>query len=110
FRLTDDPEIQALNRDFRGKDRPTNVLSFPVNERWDGALYLGDVVISAPRAMAEAKEYGCPAGDYLARLALHGLLHLMGYDHPTEADAREMEARERAILKAVGLPADTLIP
>lgn len=110
LRLTDDAEIRELNRRFRGKDRPTNVLAFPVDERWDGARYLGDIVISVPTARCEAAEYRVSGGDYLARLALHGLLHLTGYDHHTKAETRRMEARERAVLTAVGLDPETLLP
>ncbi len=75
--LTGDEEIRDLNRRFRGKDRPTDVLSFPMDDN----LLLGDIAISMDRASAQAQEAGTPLETELARLLVHGLLHLLGYDH-----------------------------
>lgn len=98
-RLTDDTELQALNRDFRGKDYPTDVLSFP----GDGVTYLGDLAISAGRAEVQATEHGHAPEQEVCILMLHGLLHLLGYDHETDRGRmRKVESRWRAEL---GLPA-----
>jgi probable rRNA maturation factor len=98
-RLTGDDELQSLNRDFRGKDQPTDVLSFP----GDGVTYLGDLAISAERAAAQAAEHGHAPQEEVCILLLHGLLHLLGYDHETDrGKMRRLEARWRA---EFGLPA-----
>ncbi|MBI2938951.1 MAG: rRNA maturation RNase YbeY [Chloroflexi bacterium] len=103
--VTDDDGIRALNREYRGLDAPTDVLSFPL-EGGTGefvtpagqARQLGDVVISYPRAEAQAGEYGHSRERELAYLAVHGVLHLLGYDHETEADRARMREREEAAL------------
>ena len=115
-RLTDDTTIHALNRDHRGVDTPTDVLSFPLQGAPAGGadgtafvmppgavVHLGDVVLSWPRALTQAAEYGHSAERELAYLAVHGLLHLLGYDHELPAEARIMRAREEAILAPLGL-------
>jgi probable rRNA maturation factor len=100
IRFVDADEGQALNRDYRGKDTPTNVLSFVYENQ---ALVQGDLVICAPVAEREADEQGKTREAHYAHLIVHGLLHLLGYDHETgEDDARRMEDKERAILASLG--------
>jgi probable rRNA maturation factor len=113
IRLTTDDEVRELNADWRGKDKPTNVLSFPMVEpealdeladAEDGELLLGDVVLARGVCAAEATEKGVSVEDHAAHLIVHGTLHLLGYDHETgEADAEEMEQVERAALAAIGI-------
>lgn len=99
--LVDDDEIRALNRDYRRRDRPTDVLSFSMREG-EGAIasaLLGDVVISVDTARRQAEAAGRPLDDELLHLAVHGLAHLLGYDHATAAEERVMfgyEAQLRA--------------
>jgi len=115
--LADDGRLQELNRAWRGIDRPTNVLSFPVEDRMPGeapglppgqppevAVELGDVVIASGVTMREAIEAGCPPEFHLSHLVVHGALHLLGYDHEDDDDAEVMEAMERAILARLGVP------
>jgi probable rRNA maturation factor len=94
----DDAFIQELNRDYRGKDRPTDVLSFPQ----DDPRVLGDVIVSVPTARRQARAAKRRLATEVEWLYLHGLLHLLGYDHPTDAAAAEMDARARAALEAAG--------
>jgi probable rRNA maturation factor len=99
--VTDDAEISSLNRDYRGKDGPTDVLSFSQMEGDDlgGGEVLGDVVISLDTAVRQAKEYGCPLSAEMERLLVHGVLHLLGYDHETgEGDAEAMRLMEKKYL------------
>jgi probable rRNA maturation factor len=109
--ITDDEEIRDLNDAHRGVDEPTDVLSFPLEASplgggtSDGfvtppdlARHLGDVVISYPRAEAQAREYGHSIRRELAYLTVHGCLHLLGYDHEDEADREAMRSREEAAL------------
>jgi len=109
--LADDATLQELNRDWRGKDRPTNVLSFPSGEPMtpDGPIFLGDVILARQTLLHEAEEQGKPAASHLAHLVVHGILHLMGWDHETPEEAEEMEAREREILLGFGIPDPYLI-
>ena len=79
--ITGDEEIRELNRTYRGKDRPTDVLSFPMGDRIDGKFILGDVVISLDTAQRQAKELGHSLEEEVERLLVHGILHLLGYDH-----------------------------
>jgi len=108
-RLADDGEVQALNRDWRGQDKPTNVLSFPADDDAGAAaaqaraLLLGDVVVAAQTLFAEARAAGKPAGDHLAHLVVHGTLHLLGHDHERAAEAEAMEGLERTILAGIGI-------
>jgi probable rRNA maturation factor len=100
--IVGDDEIRRLNRDYLGKDRPTNVISFPMQEGEGTGVQpdlLGDVVISADTTARDAAEAGLPFERELTFLLLHGILHLLGYDHErgTEADALRMEAREREL-------------
>lgn len=107
--LIDDAEIQELNRDWRQQDLPTDVLSFALNEadgaefEPDGAKLLGDVVISAERAAAQAAEYGHSLERELAYLAVHGTLHLLGYDHDDPQEQQQMRAKEEEALRQLGL-------
>lgn len=108
FRFTTDPVIHALNRDFRHKDKPTDVLAFAQREGPPGAAadgVLGDVIISVDTARRQAKRRG-PRGlaDELCFLAAHGLCHLLGYDHPTARAERIMNARMAALLAAAAAP------
>lgn len=102
--IVDDAQIQALNRQYRDQDAPTDVLSFAAREGGDfvvpeeAALYLGDVIISFPTAGAQAREGGHPVSDELALLTVHGCLHLLGYDHAEEADSARMWARQAELL------------
>lgn len=97
--LTDDAHIQALNRDYRGKDKPTNVLSFPQDE----PSLLGDVIIAYETIAREAEEQNKSFSDHFTHMLVHGTLHLLGYDHEAEAEAEEMEALEVAILSDIGV-------
>ncbi len=102
--LVSDREIRALNRRWRGKDRATDVLAFPLLE--PGSL--GDVVISLDTARRQAREGGWPLATELRRLLAHGILHCRGYDHERAADARKMAAAERRLLGAKGMVGDSL--
>jgi len=97
--LTGDEEMRALNLQWRGKDSPTNVLSFPGGE--DG--HLGDVVLAFETVEREAKQQGIAIADHAAHLVVHGLLHLLGHDHETEDGAVKMEAMETEILVTLGI-------
>jgi probable rRNA maturation factor len=105
LRIVDEAEITALNRQYRGKDGATNVLSFPyvpmpgvVTEQ------LGDIVICAPVVAAEAVAQGKSLEAHWAHMVIHGVLHLLGYDHHGEKEAQEMEALEIRLLAALGYP------
>jgi probable rRNA maturation factor len=110
-RLTGDAEVRALNAQWRGKDRPTNVLSFPLAEGADLAanddagpdLLLGDVVLARGVCAAEAAERGIPLEAHAAHLLVHGTLHLLGYDHGEDEQAADMERREARALARLGL-------
>jgi probable rRNA maturation factor len=107
--LTDDDEQRALNRTWRGKDTPTNVLAFPAADPAmpvpDGApLLLGDVVLAFETVRREATEQKKPLADHLRHLVVHGVMHLLGHDHENAAEAAIMEAREIAILAELGVP------
>jgi probable rRNA maturation factor len=97
--LADDDRLHALNRDFRGKNRPTNVLSFPAGD--DG--YLGDIALAYGVTAEEAKAAKKTIADHATHLVVHGVLHLLGYDHETERDARIMEPLEVEILAKLGI-------
>jgi probable rRNA maturation factor len=104
--LGDDRLVRGLNRRWRGKDRPTNVLSFATGEsaRAGAPLLLGDVVLSLETIQREAAEQGKPFADHVTHLVTHGVLHLAGFDHERAPDARRMEALERRILAELGVP------
>lgn len=112
--LTDDDTIATLNRDHRGIDAPTDVLSFPQHDDLgaqtvepDGPpLALGDIVVSLPRTIEQAARYGHSRERELGFLLVHGLLHLLGYDHEVPEDAVEMEARQEDVLHSLGLRRD----
>jgi probable rRNA maturation factor len=116
--ITDDEGIRSINKDFRGKDAPTDVLSFPMQvltpgdfapdtsefNRDTGCLMLGDIVLSAQRVAEQAEQYGQSVNREMAYLAIHSVLHLLGYDHMDEGiDKRRMRAREEAILQIMRL-------
>jgi len=98
--LTDDAHIRTLNRDYRGKDKATNVLSFPVPPP---APLLGDIVLAYETVRKEAQEKQICLEDHLTHLIIHGWLHLQGYDHQTEAEARKMESLEILALSRLGI-------
>jgi probable rRNA maturation factor len=110
-RLTDDDEVKALNAQWRGKDKPTNVLSFPQLalqqlERMDEdgpELMLGDLVLARGVCEREAQEKAVPLEEHAAHLIVHGTLHLLGYDHQDEEAAAEMESREVRALARLGI-------
>lgn len=117
--FTDEEGIRALNARTRGKDAVTDVLSYPnfdlgggairgedypYDRDEDGRLFLGSIVICRGRAEEQAKEYGHSLRRELYYLAVHGLCHLLGFDHETEEERREMRAREERILNAMGIP------
>lgn len=100
--LTDDDSVRDLNDRFRGKDYATNVLSFPAPENPEG--HLGDIALAFGVCAREATEQGKPLGHHLQHLVAHGVLHLLGYDHETDAEAEHMEGLERVILAGLGVP------
>jgi probable rRNA maturation factor len=110
-RLTGDDEVRALNAKWRGKDKPTNVLSFPMLESDDlrGAtvagpeLLLGDIILARGVCAAEAADKDVPVEQHATHLIVHGTLHLLGYDHHDEVDAADMEAREIRALERLGI-------
>lgn len=103
--LGNDAMVRPLNRDYRGKDRPTNVLSFPsdiVGE--DGMVDHGDVILALETIRDEAATQQKPFSHHAVHLVVHGVLHLLGYDHDTEDDAAAMEGLETALLAQLGIP------
>jgi probable rRNA maturation factor len=108
--LTDDAGIRTLNSNWRGIDKPTNVLSFPALQpegEWkagDAPRMLGDIAIAYETMRREADEEHRPFDHHLSHLAVHGFLHLIGYDHENDDDAEEMEALEQQILAHLGIP------
>lgn len=100
--LTSDAEVRDLNGRFRGKDAPTNVLSFPAGENPHG--HLGDIALALGVCAAEAKAQGKTLAHHLQHLVAHGVLHLVGWDHQDEAEAEAMEGLERTILAGLGAP------
>ncbi|MBY5992728.1 rRNA maturation RNase YbeY [Ferrimonas balearica] len=104
IRITDEAESQQLNRDYRGKDKPTNVLSFPFEAPPGIELpLLGDLVICAAVVAREAEEQSKAPMDHWAHMVIHGCLHLIGYDHIDDEDAEQMEALERQLLAQLGI-------
>lgn len=111
--LVDDDYIQELNRDYRGIDRPTDVLSFALNEGEEPDVIdgpqeslLGDIIISLPTALRQAEEFNHSLERELAFLAVHGMLHLLGYDHEEETDRQVMRQQEEHILVLLGITRD----
>jgi probable rRNA maturation factor len=117
IRVVGAAESRRLNRTWRGKDKPTNVLSFPgeassaqaraaANRQspTTSSFLLGDLAICAPVVAREAREQGKPATAHWAHMVVHGVLHLLGYDHENDRDAELMEARERKLLERFGYP------
>lgn len=106
--LFDEKSARALNREYRGKDYATNVLSFPYGEpaRAGNAApqLLGDIVICPAVVAREAAEQGKPLRNHFAHLTIHGVLHLLGHDHETDREAARMEALERRLLASLGIP------
>ena len=109
--FTGDEQVRALNSEWRGKDKPTNVLSFPmadeldfVRANFDGPeLLLGDIILARGVCAAEAAEKGVSFEDHATHLLVHGTLHLLGYDHHGDGEAADMEAREVRALKRLGI-------
>ena len=105
IRIVDDAEGQALNQRWRGVDKPTNVLSFPVEGLRDVApALLGDIVICAPQVVREVVAARLSAEAHWAHLTVHGVLHLLGFDHHDARDAELMEEKERVVLIGLGYP------
>jgi probable rRNA maturation factor len=105
IRLTDEEESQALNREYRGKDKPTNVLSFPFEMPPGIPLeLLGDLIICVGVVEQEAQEQAKTTEAHWAHMVIHGCLHLLGYDHIKDDEAEEMEALERDLLASLGYP------
>ncbi|MFM9853838.1 MAG: rRNA maturation RNase YbeY [Sphingomonadaceae bacterium] len=112
IKFADDEEVKTLNRDYRDKDRPTNVLSFPMvppdlietlTNTDDGEVLLGDIILARGVCEAEARERGVPTVAHATHLIVHGTLHLLGYDHQNEAEGDAMEALEQIIMASLGL-------
>ena len=109
--LASDAQVRALNRDYRGLDKPTNVLAFPNMEAGCGGpgaerqapRLLGDIVVARETLLHEARDQGKRPQDHLAHLVVHGVLHLLGYDHQDVREATEMEGREIRILQCLGI-------
>ena len=118
-RLTDDAEVRQLNRDFRGKDAPTNVLSFPLLApdlvdnlalTDDGEALLGDIVLADGVCAREAADKAIALVDHTRHLIVHGFLHLLGYDHRNDTEAEAMEAIERSALARIGIADPYAVP
>ncbi|NBJ13565.1 rRNA maturation RNase YbeY [Microvirga arsenatis] len=103
--LTDDARIRELNRTWRGKDKPTNVLSFPAPEQPGaaGPRHLGDIALAYETLVRESEEESKELAHHFAHLIVHGILHLLGYDHEVEEEAEEMEGLEVKALAALGI-------
>jgi probable rRNA maturation factor len=115
--IVSNERIHELNRDYRDVDRPTDVLSFAMNEPGEGEMeifldesdledfpnMLGDIIISLPKAKEQAEDYGHSLERELGFLAVHGFLHLLGYDHGSEEEEKEMFSRQDAVLEQIGL-------
>jgi probable rRNA maturation factor len=101
--LTDDEEMKALNRTWRGKAAPTNVLSFPVGEEAREPGLLGDIVLAHETILKEARKANIALSDHVSHLVVHGMLHLLGFDHMNDAEAKRMEDLERTALASLGI-------
>lgn len=111
-RLTDDEEVQRMNRDYRGKNKPTNILSFPMHSpealpallgKAEMDLLLGDLALATETVVREADEKRIPVADHVSHLLVHGTLHLLGHDHQDDSAADAMEALETRILAELGI-------
>jgi len=112
IRLSNDAEVQGLNASFRGRDKPTNVLSFPmiqadliegIENSDDGEVLLGDIILAAETCAREAEERGISLENHATHLIIHGTLHLLGHDHENDAEAEAMEAVEIRALETLGI-------
>jgi probable rRNA maturation factor len=101
--LTDDAEMRDLNRDWRGMNAPTNVLSFPAGETLGEPMPLGDIVIAYETALKEADEESITLSDHVSHLVVHGMLHLLGFDHMEDDEAERMEELESHALACLGI-------
>jgi probable rRNA maturation factor len=99
--LADDAHVQQINAQFRDKDRPTNVLSFPAPD--SARPHLGDLILAYGVCSAEAAEQGKSLSDHLSHLTIHGVLHLLGHDHEADDEAEAMEGEERRLLASLGI-------
>lgn len=111
--LANDAMVRDLNRDWRGKDKPTNVLSFPAEDEMDipeAPRMLGDVVLAYETLCREAEAQSKRVEDHLSHLVIHGVLHLLGYDHIEDIEAQEMEALEAQLLESLGISNPYLTP
>jgi probable rRNA maturation factor len=104
LRIVGEEEGRDLNRDYRGKDYATNVLTFAYGAEEEGGPLSGDIILCAPVVAREAAEQGKPLEAHYAHLTLHGMLHLQGYDHEKKKEAVTMEAVEAFIMKSLGYP------
>lgn len=107
--LADDATVRSLNSEYRGQDKPTNVLSFPALEPdsplpSEGPLLLGDVIVAYETTIGEAAAEGKTVANHLSHLVVHGVLHLLGHDHEEDFEAERMERLETAVLSALGVP------
>lgn len=119
IRLTSDEEVRQLNAQYRGKDKATNVLSFPMltpdviaaltQNSDDGEVILGDIVLAYGVCASEAAEKGISVADHATHLIIHGVLHLLGYDHQGDSEADAMESMECAALAKLGIPDPYLV-
>jgi probable rRNA maturation factor len=103
--LTGDAQMRGINKEWRGQDKPTNVLSFPAvpPDKVARVPFLGDIAVAFETTAREAEADGKPLADHFSHLVVHGFLHLLGYDHETDAEAEAMEALEVKILAALGV-------
>ena len=99
FLLTSNSEIKLLNQKYRNKNKPTNVLSFPMNEKIENKNYLGDVAISCEKIINESYEKNIKKYKYLSKMTIHGVLHLLGYKHDTDRQFNKMNSIEKNILE-----------
>lgn len=102
--LVSNEEIRGLNRDYRGIDSPTDVLSFPIEDRFNlGLSLLGDIIISVEKALDQSEDFGHSIERELAYLTAHSMFHLMGYDHMEDADKEVMREKEKLVMNRLGI-------